>query len=126
MEVDSDDVRMFKKLYEEVKSDEELTDLELEVKIEKSDETENIKTEVFEEVNNLTPFQIIGEKRKNPERWNVENENKKIKEEFIVFEELDDNHRPQETEEINFDDLINQVIPRSIQISDRFEKMTQI
>ena len=83
----------------------EITDLEL--KIEISSETENIKSEVFEEKNNSEPLQVIGEKRKNDESSNLEN--KKLKEEFVVFEESDHKHEPRETEEINLDDFNNQV-----------------
>ena len=50
MGVNSDQIDIFEKLEEE-KSDEEITDLELDVKIENSDEQGNIKTEVFEEKN---------------------------------------------------------------------------
>ena len=115
MSVNSDQVDIFEKI-EEVKCDEEITDLELDVKIEKSDEQGNIKTEVFEENNYSEPFQIIGKKRKNQERSNLENESKKIKEEFVVFEEFDDQQEtlvkqePQEIKEIYLDDLNNQVI----------------
>ena len=83
----------------------EITDLEL--KIEISSETENIKNEVFEERKKSESFQIIGEKRKNTETRILEN--KKIKEEFVVLEESDYKQEPQETEEPNLDDLNNQV-----------------
>ena len=86
---------------------EKIIDLDLEIKIE---EKVNIKTEVIEETNNSERHQIIGEKRKNQERSNSENENKKIKEEFVVFEESDYEREPQEIRELNFDDLNNQVI----------------
>ena len=112
MGVNSDQVDIFEKI-EEVKCDEEITDLELDVKIENSDEQGNIKTEVFEE-NKFEHIQTIGKKRKNRERSNFENENKKIKEEFVVFNELDDQQcpkqEPREIKEINLDDLNNQVI----------------
>ncbi len=83
----------------------EITDLEL--KIEISTETENIKSEVFEEIKKSDSFQIIGEKRKNTETRILEN--KKIKEEFVVLEESDYKQEPQEIEEPNLDDLNNQV-----------------
>ena len=109
MSVNSDQVDIFEKI-EEVKSDEEITDLELDVKIENSDEQGNIKTEVFEE-NKFEHIQTIGKKRKNRERSNFENENKKIKEEFVVFEESDEQRFPkQEIEEINPNYLNNLVI----------------
>ena len=66
---------------EEVDSGEEV----LELKIEKLDEEGFIKTEVFQD---FQPIQIIGEKRKNKEISNLEN--KKIKEEFVVFEEIEE------------------------------------
>jgi hypothetical protein len=101
MEVNSDHVELIERMDEEVYSGEEITDLELGVKIEQHDEIENIKTENFEEKNySEIKIQIIGEKRKNHEEKNLEIEPKKIKEEFVVFEELDDE---QEIEEINFD-----------------------
>ena len=84
---------------------EEMTDLDLEVKIEKLDKEEYIKTEVVKEIVFSKPFQIIGEKRKNEEMSNLEN--KKIKEEFVVFEEIDEKEKPQE---IHLDDSNNQVI----------------
>jgi hypothetical protein len=93
----------------EMKNDAAMTDFELEVKIEKRDEKGDIKTEVFEE-NNSASFQIIGEKRKNTERSYLENENKKIKEEFVIFEELDYKLESQEIVEINLGVLNNQVI----------------
>ena len=83
----------------------EITDLEL--KIEISSETENIKNEVFEERKKSESFRIIGEKRKNEEILILEN--KKIKDEFVVFEEFDYKKEPQEIEELNLDDLNNQV-----------------
>jgi hypothetical protein len=107
MDIDSDQVETVRKI-EEVKSDEEITDLELNVKIEKSGEKGSIKTEVFEEKNDLEPLQIIGEKRKNQEKSNLENETKK-KEEYGVFEDLDYQEEPQEIQEIDIDDLDNQV-----------------
>ena len=85
MDVNSDHIEIVQKIDEKVKS--EITDLELEVKIEKTDETGKIKIEVFEEENNSEALQIIGEKRKSQERSDLENENKKIKEEFVIFEE---------------------------------------
>ena len=107
MDIDSDQVETVRKI-EEVKSDEEITDLELNVKIEKSGEKGSIKTEVFEEKNYLEPLQIIGEKRKNQEKSNLENETKK-KEEYGLFEDLDYQEEPQEIQEIDIDDLDNQV-----------------
>jgi hypothetical protein len=50
---------------------------------------------------------IIGEKRKEYIKSNLDNENKKIKQEF---EDSGDKQEPQETEEINLDALKNQVI----------------
>ena len=90
---------------ENVEFHEEITDLE--VKIELSSETGNIKTEVFEEIKKSESFRIIGEKRKNEEILILEN--KKIKDEFVVFEESDYKQEPQEIEEENLDDLNNQV-----------------
>ena len=84
---------------------EEMTDLDLEVKIEKLDKEGYIKTEVIQEIVFSKPIQIIGEKRKNEEMSNLEN--KKIKEEFVVFEEIDEKEKPQG---IHFDDSNNQVI----------------
>ena len=46
------------------------------------------------------PSQIIGEKRKNQEISNLENENKKIKQEFVVFEEKEE---PQEIKKIRIE-----------------------
>ena len=86
---------------------EKIIDLDLEIKIE---EKGNIKTEVIEETNNSERHQIIGEKRKNQERLTSENENKKIKEEFVVFEESDYKQEHQEIEELNLNDLNKQVI----------------
>ena len=110
MEGNSDHVENFENSDEKIKFDKEVTDLEFEVKIEKTDENGKIKTEFFEEATNSEPLQIIGEKRRNKERSNLEIENKKIKEEFVVCEELDEKKEPQEIEEINLDDLDNQVI----------------
>ena len=90
---------------ENVEFHEEITDLE--VKIELSSETGNIKTEVFEERKKFDSFRIIGEKRKNEEKLILEN--KKIKDEFVVFEESDYKQEPQEIEESNIGDLNNQV-----------------
>ena len=105
----SDPDENFEKMDKEIKSDEEITDLELEIKIEKPDDKGNIKIEVFEETNNSEPHQIIGEKRHfNEEKSNLEN--KKIKEEFVEFEELDYKKEPQKITDILFDDLNNQVI----------------
>ena len=89
---------------------EEMTDLDLEVKIEKLDEEKNIKTEVFDETN-IMPSQFIGEKRKNKEKSNLEN--KKIKQEFVVFEEKEE---PQEIKEIrlDIDESNNQVIDKNV------------
>ena len=106
MNVSSDDVEIFENNYEKIKSDEEITDLELEIKMEKLDEKGNIKTELFEE-SVSGDLQIIGEKRKNEEISNLEN--KKSKEEFVVFEEQDHKQEPQEIEETNIDDSNNKV-----------------
>ena len=57
---------------EEVKSDDGIIDLELEIKIEKLGEKDIFKTEFFEE-----PRQIIGKKRLNQETSNLVN--KKLK-----------------------------------------------
>ena len=84
MDVDSENVDFIEQVDKEVYACGDITDLDLEIKIEKLDEERNIKTEVFEEKNNL-PSQFIGEKRKNEEISNLEN--KKIKQEFVVFEE---------------------------------------
>ena len=81
MDVDSENVDFIEK---EVYACGDITDLDLEIKIEKMDEEKNIKTEVFEEKNNISS-QIIGEKRKNKEISNLEN--KKIKQEFEEKEE---------------------------------------
>jgi hypothetical protein len=105
MEVNLDQVESFEKLYEEV------IDLELEVKIEKSD-GEIIKTEVFEEKHNFEPCQFIGDKRKSKEL--SDSENKKIKEELlkevVVFEELDGQQEPEETNKIDRVDFNTQVL----------------
>ena len=110
MEVNSDHVEIFESMNEKIKSDGVITDLELEVKIEETDETGKIKTKVFEETDYSELVQIIGEKRKSQERSNLENEDKKIKEEFVVYEELDNKQEPQEVEEINNDGFDYQVI----------------
>ena len=108
MGVNSDHI--FEKI-EEVKCEEEITDLELENKIEKSDQKENVKTDISEEKNNPEPQQIIGEKRKNQETSNFQNGNKKTKEEFAVYEES-----YYKQEEINQDTSNNQVIEMFIVI----------
>jgi hypothetical protein len=108
MEVCSDNVKNLENIDEEVKSDEDITDFELEVKIENLDEKENIKTELFEEKNNSEYLQIIGEKRKNKEKFDFEN--KKIKEEYVEFVEIDNKQEFQETQSISPGDLTNQVI----------------
>ena len=105
MDLNSDYAEILKKIDEDLDSDEKITDLGLEIKIE-----ENIKIEIIEKTNNSEPHQIIGEKRKNNEISTLENEHKKIKEEFVVFEESDYKQEPQEIEEINLDDSNNQVI----------------
>ena len=107
MEVNPNQVEYFEKMDDEIKSEEEITDLELDVKIENL-EKGNIKTEFFEEKQYYESFQIIGEKRKNQEISNLEN--KKIKEELIVFEELDDQIKFEELEEIDLDSLNNEVL----------------
>ena len=112
MDIDSDQVETVRKI-EEVKCDEEITDLELNVKIEKSGEKGSIKTEVFEEKNYLEPLQIIGEKRKHRERANLKNKSRKFKKEFVVLEELDDqqepNQEPENIQEISLYDSEDQV-----------------
>jgi protein tyrosine/serine phosphatase len=100
MEVNQDPV--------ELKFDEEIPDLELVIKIEKVDDEKNIKTEFSEQKNNFKPLQIIGEKRKNQEISNLDD--KKIKEEVGVFEELDYNQELHKINENNFCDFNNQVI----------------
>ena len=93
MNANSDPVEFLEKMDEEIKSYEG-----------------NIKTEV-EETNNYEPPQRIREKRHfNEKKSDLENQNKKIKEEFVVFEELDYKQQPEEINEIHFDDLNNQVI----------------
>ena len=86
----------------------DITDLDLEIKIEKLDEERNIKTEVFDEKNNISS-QIIGEKRKNEEISNLEN--KKIKQEL---EEKDDTEEPQEIRILGINESNNQVINKMI------------
>jgi hypothetical protein len=103
MDVKTENVDFIENTNKELK--EEITDLDLEVKIEKLNEEGYIKTEVFQEILFSKPIQIIGEKRKHKEMLNLEN--KKIKEEFVVFEEIDEKEKPQE---IHFDDSNNQVI----------------
>ena len=105
MDFNSDHAEILEKIDEDLDSDEKKADLGLEIKIE-----ENIKIEVIEKTNNSEPHQIIGEKRKNDEISTLENEHKKIKEEFVVFEESDYKQEPQFIEEINLDDSKNQVI----------------
>ena len=105
MEINSENVKIVEKTNQEVEFHEEITDLE--VKIELSSQTGNIKTEVFEEIKKSDSFRIVGEKRKNEEKLILEN--KKIKDEFVVFEESDYKQEPQEIEELNLDDLNNQV-----------------
>jgi hypothetical protein len=82
MEVYSDQITILKKTDEIIYSEKEIADFELAGKIEESDKKGNVKTEVFEEINNSEPLQIIGEKRENQESSNLEN--KKTKEEFVV------------------------------------------
>ena len=109
MEVNSDHVEIIENTVEEVYSGEEMSFIDQEVKIEAHDEIETINTDVFEEKNNSELLQIIGEKRKNKEKSYLENDTKKIKEEFVVFEESDYKQEPLEIEEINLDDSNNQV-----------------
>ena len=121
MDVNSDPVEIIENMDEEVYSGgkisfldqevkTEIIDIELEVKIEKTDETEHVKTEIVEETYNSEPPKTIGEKGRNQGESNLEIENKKIKEEFVVFEELDVQQEPQDIEEINRDDLNNEVL----------------
>jgi hypothetical protein len=84
MDVNSENVDFIEKLDKEVYTCGDITDLDLEIKIEKLDEEKKVKNEVLEEKNNM-PSQIIGKKRKNKKISNLEN--KKIKQEFVVFEE---------------------------------------
>ena len=107
MDLNSDQAEIFEEIDVDLDSTEKITDLDLEIKIEVKG---NIKTEVIEKTNNSEPHQIIGEKRKNEKISTLKNENKKIKEEFVVFEESDYKQEPQEIEEINLDDSNNQVI----------------
>jgi hypothetical protein len=102
MDVNSENVDFIEKLDKEVYACGDITDLDLEIKIETLDGERNIKTEVLDEKTN------IGEKRKNKEKSNLEN--KKIKQEFVVFEEKEE---PQEIQ-IGINDLNNQVINRMI------------
>jgi hypothetical protein len=104
MEVNSDHFEIIEKMGEEVYSGEESSYPDLEVKTEPHDEIEIINNE---EIHNSELLQFVGEKRKNEEKLN--SENKKIKEEFVVFEELDYKKEPQEIEEINLDHFGNQV-----------------
>ena len=97
MEVNSYQGEIIERTDEEVYSGEEMTDLEVEVKIEKTGAEGNIKSEVFEEKNYSEPIQIIGEKRKNQEISH--SQNKKIKEELVLFEELDDKQARQDKQE---------------------------
>ena len=83
MDGNLDHLEIFEKMDEKVYPGEEITDLEIEVKIEKLDETANIKSEVCEETNNSEPLQIIGEKRKNQETSNLEDETKKLKKNLL-------------------------------------------
>jgi hypothetical protein len=99
MDVDSENVDFIEKVDKEVYACGDITDLDLEIKMEKLDEERNIKTEVFDE-KNIMPSEIIGEKRKNKEILNLENENKKIKQEFVEFEEKNDNEKPQDREDL--------------------------
>ena len=103
MDVNSEHVEISERI-----DNEQITDIELEVKIEKLDEKTYIKTEVLEEKNNSDSFKIICGKRKNQEKSNLENETKK-KEEYGLFEDLDYQEEPQEIQEIDIDDLDNQV-----------------
>jgi hypothetical protein len=66
---------------------------ELELQIRKPDEVGNIKTEVFEEKNYSEPLQ---------------EENKKIKEEFVL-EKINEKQKPPETKEINIVGWNNEV-----------------
>ena len=109
MDVYSENVDFIERRNKEVYKD--ITDLDLEVKIEKLDKERNIKTEVFEE-NKFIPFQIIEEKRKNKEISNLVNENKKIKQELVLFEEIDDKEESQEIR-MEIDDSNKQVINKN-------------
>jgi hypothetical protein len=91
-------------IFEEIKSDNEITYLEPDIKIENPNERGYIKNEVFEENNIYASLEIIGEKRKNQETANLEIKNKRIKDELGYKQE------PQMIEEINFDDLNTEVI----------------
>jgi ribosomal 30S subunit maturation factor RimM len=115
MDVDSENVDFIEKLDKEVYACGGITDLDLQIKIEKLDEKRNIKTEVFDE-KNIMPSQIIREKRKNEEISNLENENKKIKQEFVEFEEKDDKEEHQEIKgiRIEIDESNNQVINKNV------------
>ena len=81
MDDNSDQVETLEIIAGVIQYDKEITDFELEVKVEKMNDKGDIKTEVFEEKNN---FQIIGEKRKNEEISNLAIESKKVKEKFVT------------------------------------------
>jgi hypothetical protein len=107
MDFNSELFKILEKSDKQMQNDETITNFE--VIIDKTEENSDIKTEVFEE-NNSEPLEIIGEKRKNTERSNLGNGNKKVKEEFVVFEEFDDKQEDQAILELNSGGLNNQVL----------------
>jgi hypothetical protein len=107
MEHKSDHFEIIKKNGEKVYSGEVMSFSDLELKTEPHDEIGTIHTEIFEKQNNSELLQIIGEKRKNKEKSYLENGTRKIKEEFVVFEESD---YKQEIEEIQLDNQVNKII----------------
>jgi hypothetical protein len=112
MDIDSENVDFIEK---EVYACGDITDLDLEIKIEKLDEERNIKNEVFDE-KNIMPSQFIGDKRKKKEKSNSENEKKKIKQEFEEKEE------PQEIKDIRIgiDESNNQVNKNEVFLINHF------
>ena len=107
MDLYSDHAEISEKIDDDSDYNAKITDLDEEIKIE---EEANIKSEVIEETNNFEPLQIIGEKRENVNRSTLENENKKIKAEFVVLEESDYKQETQDIKNLKFGDLNNQVI----------------
>jgi hypothetical protein len=128
MDVNSKYVEILNKMNEKIKS-EEITDLELEVKIEKTNDEENIKSEFFEKTNYSEPIPIIGEKRKNQEISNLENKNKKIKEEFVLFTELYDEQIPgdkPENEKITEKFVVFEKLDNQQEVKQEIEEIEEI
>jgi hypothetical protein len=98
MEVNSVKVKTLKNIDDEFKSDENIINIEQDVKIEIADEKGNVKTEDFEGENNSEP-KIIEEKRKNEKSQNLEN-----KIEFAAFEESDFKQEVQKIQKSILDD----------------------